>query len=102
MKKLFLSLFILTSMSVMAENPFYNEFNGTPFDTPPFDSFENSQYEEAIDRGIAKSLQEIDAICNQRSMPDFENTIVALERQGEDLNRVLGIFYNLLEADSDE
>lgn len=102
MKKLFLSLFILTSMSVMAENPFYNEFNGTPFDTPPFDSFENSQYEEAIDRGIAKSLQEIEAICNQRSMPDFENTIVALERQGEDLNRVLGIFYNLLEADSDD
>lgn len=38
----------------------------------------------------------------QRSYPDFENTIVALERTGVDLNRVLNVFYPLLSAMSDD
>jgi len=83
------------------KNPFVTPFD-TPYGTPPFELFNNGQYEEAIDFGIKQSLQEVEAICNQRSVPDFENTIVALDRSGEDLNRVLGVFYNLLEADSDD
>lgn len=86
----------------MAENPFFNTFEDTPFGTPPFSKIENGQYEEAIDRGIKIGLDEIEAICNQRSTPDFDNTIVALENSGKDLDRVLNIFYNLLEADSDD
>ena len=85
----------------MAENTLLKEFS-TPFGTVPFDSINNSQYEEAIDTGIAKALQGIEAICNQRSIPDFENTIVALERNGEDLNRALSVFFNLLNANSDD
>lgn len=101
MKKLLTGLFILSSSIVMAENPFTQPFGGI-YQTPQFSKIENSHYEEAIDAAIAKSLDEIDAICNQRSVPDFDNTIVALERQGTDLDRVLGIFYNLLEADSND
>lgn len=101
MKKLFLSLLITISATAMAENTLLKEFS-TPFGTVPFDSINNSQYEEAIDTGIAKALQGIDAICNQRSIPDFENTIVALERNGEDLNRALSVFFNLLNANSDD
>ena len=101
MKKLFLSLLITISATAMAENTLLKEFS-TPFGTVPFDSINNSQYEEAIDTGIAKALQGIEAICNQRSIPDFENTIVALERNGEDLNRALSVFFNLLNANSDD
>lgn len=101
MKKLLLGLFVFTSSIVMAENPFIKPFD-TLYGTPPFELFSNGQYEEAIDYGIKQSLQEINAICNQRSFPDFENTIVALDRSGEDLNRVLGVFYNLLEANSND
>ena len=85
----------------MAENTLLREFD-TPYGTIPFDKIDNSQYEEAIDAGIAKSLQGIEVICNQRSMPDFDNTIVALERNGKELERTLAVFFNLLSADSDD
>lgn len=85
----------------MADNTLLQDFN-TPFGTVPFDSINNSQYEEAIDAGIAKALQGVEAICNQRSVPDFENTIVALERNGKDLERALSVFFNLLSANSDD
>lgn len=101
MRKAVLALVTFTSLTVMAENPFFESFD-TPFGAAPFSKFENSQYEEAIDRGIKIALDEVEAICNQRSMPDFDNTIVALENSGKDLSRVLNIFFNLLEADSDD
>ncbi|MCH5221863.1 MAG: M3 family metallopeptidase [Muribaculaceae bacterium] len=82
-----------------AENPLYNDFN-TVHGTAPFTQFDDSMWMPAIDRGIELAKQEIDAITNQRSRPDFENTIVALERSGADLDRVLNLFYNLLEANS--
>lgn len=100
MKKLFLGLLVLTSSFVMAENPLIKPFD-TPFQTPPFSLINNSVYEEAIDTGIAESLKEIEAICDNPALPDFDNTIAALDRQGATLDRVLGIFYNLLEANSD-
>jgi len=101
MKKLLLSLSLLISATAMADNTLLQDFN-TPFGTVPFDSINNSQYEEAIDAGIAKALQGVEAICNQRSVPDFENTIVALERNGKDLERALSVFFNLLSANSDD
>lgn len=85
----------------MAENTLLQDFN-TPYGTVPFNNIDNSQYEEAIDAGIVKALQGVDAICNQRSVPDFENTIVALERNGKDLERALAVFFNLLSANSDD
>lgn len=80
-----------------AENPFFKEFD-TPHATVPFNIVTNSQYEEAIDRGIKIAQKEIDAICNQRSVPDFENTIVAYERSGRDLDRVVEVFYAMESA----
>ena len=77
-----------------------------PFDTPhglvPFDRITNDMYEPAIDEGIARAQAEIDAIANNPEPPTFENTIVALERSGEMLNRVLGVFYPMLSADADD
>ena len=49
---------------------------------------------------IAVSRAEIDAIVNNPAKPTFNNTIVALDRQGRLLSRVEGIFFNLLEADA--
>ncbi len=88
-------------MTTQAANPFLHEFN-KPHGTPQFSAIENSHYEEAIDRGINLAQQEIDAIVNNRAVPDFDNTIVAMERSGADLDRVLGVFYPLLEANADD
>ncbi|MDE5968183.1 MAG: peptidase M3, partial [Muribaculaceae bacterium] len=101
MKKLILGLALVTSMNIMAQNPFFEEFK-TVHNTPPFSQINAESYPEAIDRAIALNKQEVDMICNQRSTPDFDNTIVALENAGKDLNRVLSVFYNLLEANSDD
>lgn len=104
MKKFILSVLTiiisLTNMSLQAENPFYKPFDGTPHGTAPFSQFNDSLWSSAIDRGIALAQQEVDAITAQRSRPDFDNTIVALERVGEDLNRVLNVFYPLMSANS--
>ncbi len=82
-------------------NPFFKEFD-TVHNTPPFSAIKNAHFEEAIDSGIVLAQKEIDAIVNQRSRPTFENTIVALENVGGDLNRVLNVFYPLLSAHSDD
>ena len=84
-----------------AENIFFEEFK-TTHNVVPFDRIEKSFYEEAVDSGIKVARKEIDAIVNQRSMPTFENTIVALEDAGAMLNRTLMTFYPILSADGDD
>ena len=80
-------------------NPLLAEWN-TPHATPPFDLIKIEHYEPAIETAIAVSRAEIDAIVNNSAKPTFKNTIVAMERQGALLNRILGLFYNLNEADT--
>ncbi|WP_304961426.1 M3 family metallopeptidase [uncultured Duncaniella sp.] len=85
-----------------AQNPFFEEFKGTPHGTAPFDRISLSHYEPAIDRGIKLGLQGVDKIVNNPEAPTFENTIVALENAGQDLDRVLNVFYPLESAMSDD
>ena len=95
---------LLSSNQAMAEdtaNPFYAPFN-TVHGTAPFSKINNSQWIDAVDRGIKLAQQEVDAIVTQRSMPDFDNTILALENSGEDLNRVLNVFFPLMSANADD
>ena len=82
-------------------NPLLAEWD-TPHQTPPFDLIRTEHYEPAFATAIACSRAEIDAIVNNPAAPTFGNTIVALERQGELLGRISGIFYNLLETDSSD
>jgi len=72
-------------------NPFYAP-STLPFHAPPFDKIKDSDYQPAIDAGMAEQIQEIEAIANNPEPPTFENTIVALERSGQLLNRVLPVF----------
>ena len=100
MRKLLIPILFVFAIMAKAENPFFKEFN-TVHGTPPFSQINNSQWVEAIDRGIELANQEINAIVVNRARPDFENTIEPLERVGADLNRVLNVFYPLMSANSD-
>lgn len=100
MKKLLLSLLTFSVIMAEAQNPFFKEFD-TYKESTPFSKISNCHYEEAIDSGIKLAQLEIDAIVKQRTRPDFQNTIVALEKSGKDLNRVLNVFYPILSANSD-
>ena len=82
-------------------NPLLGEWN-TPHETPPFDRIRLTDYEPAFDAAIAVSRAEIDAIVNNPDAPTFENTIVALERQGYLLGRICGIFFNMLGAETSD
>lgn len=73
-----------------------------PFSAPAFDKIENRHYIPAFKQAIEDGKTEIDAIVNNVEAPSFRNTIEALEYSGETLGRIRHIFYNLLEANTDE
>lgn len=68
----------------------------------PFDKITASDLEAAVKEGIEYQNQAIDAIVNQRSIPTFENTVVALDRSGWELNRAILALSNLEGACGDE
>lgn len=84
-----------------AVNPFFTEY-ATPFGVPPFDEIKLEHYKPAFLKGMEEQAKEIDAIVNARSMPDFENTIVALDQSGQLLRRVSAVFYGLNSANTSD
>ena len=83
------------------ENPLLKE-SSAPFGAPEFDKIKNEHYLPAFEAGIAEAKAEIDAIVANEEEPSFENTIEAMEYSGETLDRVAGIFYNLMEANTND
>ena len=73
-----------------------------PYGAPKFDKIETQHYIPAFKQAIEEGKSEIDAIVNNPEEPSFQNTIEALEYAGETLNRISHIFYNLLEANTNE
>ena len=68
----------------------------------PFDRITTADYEPAIRRGIEEHDAEIKAIAGNKAEATFDNTIVALDRAGATLNRVLGVYYPMLSANADD
>ena len=102
MKKIFLLGVI--AMSVLAcnkTNPLLEQPN-TPYGVPAFDQIKLSHYLPAFEEAIKQNKAEVDAIANNEAEPTFDNTIVALDRTGLLLDRVTGVFFNVLEADGND
>ena len=93
------ALFCITSCNM--ENPLLTE-SSNPYGAPAFDKIRNEHYLPAFKAGIEEAKAEIDAIVANSDAPDFRNTIEALEYSGRTLDRVSAIFYNLMEADTDD
>ena len=83
------------------DNPFFLEYS-TPFQVPPFDEIKNEHYLPAFEKGIAMHKKEIEEIINNPEEPDFENTIAALDRSGEQLGRVQYVFNGVLASNTNE
>ena len=73
-----------------------------PYGAPQFDKIRAEHYLPAFRQAISEAKADVDAIVNNPDAPDFPNTIEALEFAGRTLNRVSGIFYNILEADTND
>jgi len=67
-------------------NPLLTE-SPLPYQLPPFADIKDEHFAPAFDQGMKQHLAEIDAIANNPAPPDFENTIVAMERAGTLLER---------------
>lgn len=76
------------------ENPLLTEFN-TPFGVPPFDLIKMEHFIPATEEAMEINLQEIETIISNPEAPDFNNTILALERAGSLLDQVNSVFGNL-------
>ena len=74
----------------------------TPHGTYPFDSIHASDYMAAFEEGFRQGRADIDAIVNNPEPPTFENTIEALDHAGYTLSMVIGCFYNLAHAETND
>ncbi|MDB5223251.1 MAG: peptidyl-dipeptidase Dcp [Chitinophagaceae bacterium] len=72
-------------------NPF-KYVSTLPYRAPVFDKIKDADYKPAIEEGIKQQLAEIENIANNPAPPTFENTIIAMEKSGELLQRVSAVF----------
>jgi peptidyl-dipeptidase Dcp len=72
-------------------NPFFAP-SSLPFQAPPFDKIKDEDYQPAIEAGMAEQRKEVQAIADNPAAPTFENTIVAMEKSGQLLDRVQQVF----------
>ncbi|QNH10885.1 peptidyl-dipeptidase Dcp [Xanthomonas sp. SI] len=73
-----------------------------PFQAPPFDKIKDADYQPAFEEGMKQHLAEIRKIADNAEPATFANTIEAMERSGETLNRVQRIFFGLVQADTND
>ncbi len=81
------------------ENPFYAP-STLPFHAPPFDKIKDSDYQPAIEAGMARQLEEMQVIADNQAPPTFENTVVAMEKTGALLDRVTSAFFGVTGANT--
>jgi peptidyl-dipeptidase Dcp len=87
------------NMALPAANPFAKGSN-LPFGAPRFDQIKDTDYQPAIEAGMARDQAESDAIADNPAAPTFDNTIVAQEKEGELLNRANQLFQNILQSNA--
>ncbi|MBQ0787906.1 MAG: M3 family metallopeptidase, partial [Oceanihabitans sp.] len=81
----------------MSENILTQEWTGPYQGVPAFDKMKVTDIKEAIEFGMTESLADIDKIANNTEVPNFTNTIAALEASGKTLDRVFN-YYGILSS----
>jgi peptidyl-dipeptidase Dcp len=89
---------IQAATAAMSENPLLQP-STLPYQMPPFDRIRVTDYAPAFDAGMRAQLREVAAIAHDPRPPDFQNTIVALDRSGQLLLRV-GFLFDELNANN--
>ena len=89
------------AQSQAGTNPFFKP-STLPFQAPPFNEIRSTDYQPAIDAGIAQQDSEVTRIANNRAAPSFDNTLVALERSGALLHRVEHAFNSVAQANTND
>ena len=105
-----------TTMSDSAEGPasaqalppipqgtgYFAQPSTLPFEAPDFRQIRDTDYQPAIEQGIAIKLAEVEHIARNPAAPTFDNTIVAMERTGRMLSRALAAFGQVQGANTND
>ncbi len=91
----------MDKLSAVAENPLLAPWTG-PFGAPPFSQIRAEHFRPAFDAAIAERRAQIDSIKTHPEPASFENTILAMERSGETLERVASVFFHLTGVDTND
>lgn len=82
-------------------NPFLHH-STLPYQAPQFDQIDVQHYRPAFDEGVRQKRAEIDAIVQNSQVPDFANTLLALEQSGGLLTRVTSVFFAMTAAHTND
>ncbi len=88
-----------TADSLSAENPFYTE-SKLPYHAPDFNRIKDADFLPALEAGMKSMLAETEQIANDPDSPTFNNTLLALEKSGQLLNRVNAVFQALTSSNT--
>ncbi|NOD64190.1 MULTISPECIES: M3 family metallopeptidase [unclassified Ruegeria] len=80
-------------------NPILSSWT-TPFEIAPFAEISDDDFAPALDQAMTAHNDQIAAIAENSDAPTFANTIEALEAAGEQLDKVLSVFFTVAGADS--
>ena len=82
-------------------NPFAHR-SDLEYELPPFVQIKDEHYLPAFYEGCSQQLAEVQAILDTPGAATFENTIVALEKSGQMLTRVMRVFFNKSSSDTSD
>ncbi|HTK79172.1 MAG TPA: M3 family metallopeptidase [Rhizomicrobium sp.] len=85
----------------LAANPFAQP-STLPLHAPQFDKIKDTDYQPAFEEGMKQQLAEIDKIADNPAPPNFDNTVIAMERSGRMLDRVSQTFFNVVQANTND
>jgi peptidyl-dipeptidase Dcp len=88
-------------MTPPADSPFAQP-SALDYRVPPFDRIGAADFAPAFAQGMAAQRAEVDAIVREPSPPSFDNTILALEKSGQMLDRVGRVFFALTASNTSE
>ncbi len=91
----------MPSAPPVATNPFFAA-STLPFQYPPFDLIKDEHYAPAFEKGMAEHAAEIEAIANASEPASFDNTIVAMEKSGQLLDRTQTMFFSMTGANTND
>ncbi|HRN34157.1 MAG TPA: M3 family metallopeptidase [Saprospiraceae bacterium] len=74
-------------------NPLLQPWTGDFGGYPAFDKVKLGDFLPAIEIAITEAKKEIDKIATSKEHPTFDNTLLALEKSGQMLNRVVAIYW---------
>lgn len=72
----------------------------TPFAIPPFEKLTPDDMEKALLKGLKEHRAAIKAIAGSDAKPNFNNTILAMEKAALPLERVCDVFFNLASSNA--